>query len=53
MAARYLVVFFIGWGFNLALDANIVARETLSWLQSGWFASFYETAAGPSQSRRK
>jgi hypothetical protein len=24
MMARYLVVFFIGWAFNFALDANIV-----------------------------
>ncbi len=44
MIARYLVVFLIGWGFNYALDVNMVAREALAWLQHGWLASFYQTA---------
>ena len=45
--ARYLLVFLIGWGANWALDFNVVARETIAWLQHGWLASFYATAQAP------
>lgn len=54
MFARYLAVFLIGWGFNGALDANVVARQALAWLQHGWLAAFYDTApAAPSQTKRR
>ena len=54
MIGRYLVLFLFGWSFNFALDANLVAREALSWLQNGWLGSFYESGqASPAHNKRK
>jgi len=54
MLARYLVVFLIGWGFNGALDANVVVRETFAWLRHGWLAAFYDAApVEASQTKRR
>jgi hypothetical protein len=47
MVARYLLVFLVGWGFNLAFDANVAARATLTWLHHGWLTTFYDTAQAP------
>ena len=45
MLKHYLLAFFVGWAFNFAIDVGMVTRSTMSWLQDGWLAPFYQSGA--------
>ena len=45
MFKHYMLAFLVGWAFNYALDVTSVTRSTMTWLQTGWLAPFYESSA--------
>ena len=49
MAKHYFFAFLMGWAFNYALDVSSVTRSTVTWLQHGWFAPFYDTGVKPTK----
>ena len=47
MFKHYLMAFLIGWAFNFALDVTAVTRSTMSWIQHGWLAPFFDSSPTP------
>jgi hypothetical protein len=45
MFKHYLLAFLVGWAFNYAIDVSVVTRSTMTWLQHGWLAPFYQSGA--------